>query len=105
MSSSAFLSGDSKARNRTADTRGTGHDSAAARRRNLLCGWLLLRSAETAAKELAAGGLTEADPSFCTGKVATGRFFARTVLPRIAADLVTARNTDAALLNRPNSAF
>lgn len=72
---------------------------------DLLCGWLLLRSAEIAARSLAAGGLTEADASFYTGKVATGRFFTRTVLPRIAADLVVAGHTDGTLLDLPNAAF
>ncbi|WP_345570594.1 acyl-CoA dehydrogenase [Streptomyces plumbiresistens] len=72
---------------------------------DLLCGWLLLRSAETAARALAAGGLTEADVSFYTGKVATGRFFVRAVLPRIAADLIAAEHTDETLLNLPNAAF
>ncbi|MFJ3673523.1 acyl-CoA dehydrogenase [Streptomyces sp. NPDC090106] len=72
---------------------------------DLLCGWLLLRSAEVAAYALMGDGPDDTDVSFYQGKVASGRHFARTVLPCVAADLVAAGYTDDILLSLPNAAF
>ncbi|QZT63094.1 acyl-CoA dehydrogenase [Mycolicibacterium austroafricanum] len=51
---------------------------------DLLLGWLLLHQAETALTALE-GDVSERDRAFYTGKVATAKFFARTVLPRLTA--------------------
>ncbi|MDN4516604.1 acyl-CoA dehydrogenase [Mycolicibacterium austroafricanum] len=51
---------------------------------DLLLGWLLLHQAETALAALE-GDVSERDRAFYTGKVATAKFFARNVLPRLTA--------------------
>ncbi|QZY46553.1 MULTISPECIES: acyl-CoA dehydrogenase [Mycolicibacterium] len=51
---------------------------------DLLLGWLLLQQAETALTALE-GDVSERDRAFYTGKVATAKFFARNVLPRLTA--------------------
>jgi len=53
---------------------------------DLVVGWLLQRQAEVALAALGRGELTDADRAFYTGKVASARFFAREVLPRLASD-------------------
>jgi alkylation response protein AidB-like acyl-CoA dehydrogenase len=75
---------------------------------DLVCGWLLLRSTALAATALngssnASSQLPDAD--FYRGKVATGRWFARTVLPGITADLRSVHLTDPELTKLPHSAF
>ncbi|MBI3214844.1 MAG: acyl-CoA dehydrogenase [Mycobacterium sp.] len=52
---------------------------------DLLVGWLLLWQAETALVALDAGP-TEADVAFYRGKIAAATFFAKSVLPRLAAE-------------------
>jgi hypothetical protein len=47
---------------------------------DLIVGWLLLKRAEVALRKL------EADKDFYAGVVASARFFAREVLPRLASD-------------------
>jgi alkylation response protein AidB-like acyl-CoA dehydrogenase len=47
---------------------------------DLIVGWLLLKRAEVALRKL------EAEPDFYAGVVASARFFAREVLPRLASD-------------------
>jgi hypothetical protein len=46
-----------------------------------------------------------ADAAFYTGKIATARFFAATVLPRLAAERKIAEETTLDLMNLPESAF
>jgi alkylation response protein AidB-like acyl-CoA dehydrogenase len=87
---------------------------------DLVIGWLLLRQAEVAHAALAAGGvpagtttpktttqktITQKDVDFYQGKIAAASFFARTVLPRIAAERAIAEATDNALMDVPESAF
>ena len=72
---------------------------------DLVVGWLLLRQAEVALDALERDGLTEKDRDFYTGKVAAAKFFARQVLPRLAAERAMAEVTDNELMEVPESAF
>jgi alkylation response protein AidB-like acyl-CoA dehydrogenase len=74
---------------------------------DLMVGWLLLRQAEVAQEALASRGdaLSAKDRDFYTGKVAAARFFARTVLPKLAAERAIAEMTDASIMDVPESAF
>ena len=74
---------------------------------DLIVGWLLLRQAEVAQARLdgAGGALTARDRAFYEGKVAAASFFARTVLPRLAAERAIAEGTDNALMDLDESAF
>jgi alkylation response protein AidB-like acyl-CoA dehydrogenase len=71
---------------------------------DLVVGWLLLRGAAVAQDALDAGA-SGADKDFYTGKVAAAQFFARTVLPRLAAERTIAEGIDNALMEVPESAF
>jgi alkylation response protein AidB-like acyl-CoA dehydrogenase len=53
---------------------------------DLVVGWLLQRQAEVALLALARGDVTATDRAFYEGKVASARFFAREVLPRLSSD-------------------
>jgi len=74
---------------------------------DLVVGWLLLREAEVAHESLTSRGdaISAKDRDFYTGKVAAARFFARTVLPRLAAERAIAEGTDASIMDVPESAF
>ena len=71
---------------------------------DLVIGWLLLRQAEVAKTALDAGASGK-DRDFYVGKIAAASFFARTILPRIAAERQVAEATDNALMDVPESAF
>ncbi|WP_116115684.1 acyl-CoA dehydrogenase [Austwickia chelonae] len=71
---------------------------------DVIIAWLLLKQADVASAKLAGGAAGE-DVDFYTGKVAAARFFAQTVLPRIAAERVIAEGTDNRLMDVPESAF
>ncbi|MFC7490287.1 MULTISPECIES: acyl-CoA dehydrogenase [unclassified Knoellia] len=71
---------------------------------DLVVGWLLLRQADVALKALE-GEVSEKDRDFYTGKVAAAQFFARQVLPRLAAERTMAEATDNELMDVPESAF
>ena len=71
---------------------------------DLVVGWLLLRQAEVAAEALK-GQVSASDQAFYTGKVAAASFFARTVLPKIAAERAIAEAMDNALMDVPEDAF
>jgi alkylation response protein AidB-like acyl-CoA dehydrogenase len=71
---------------------------------DLVVGWLLLRQAEVAQKALDAGA-TGKDADFYTGKVAAASFYAKNVLPKIAAERAIAEATDNDLMDVPESAF
>ncbi|KGN31665.1 butyryl-CoA dehydrogenase [Knoellia sinensis KCTC 19936] len=71
---------------------------------DLVVGWLLLRQADVALTALA-GEVSEKDKDFYTGKVAAAQFFARQVLPRLAAERAMAEATDNELMDVPESAF
>jgi alkylation response protein AidB-like acyl-CoA dehydrogenase len=71
---------------------------------DVVCAWLLLRGAEVALTRLA-GELSAADQAFYEGKVASARWFARTVLPKLAAEVQIAEATDLAVMDLPEEAF
>jgi alkylation response protein AidB-like acyl-CoA dehydrogenase len=70
---------------------------------DLVIGWLLLRQAEVALAKLA--GDPGRDRAFYEGKVAAARFFARSVLPRLAAERAMAEATDLDLMELDEAAF
>ncbi|CCH80001.1 putative acyl-CoA dehydrogenase [Nostocoides japonicum T1-X7] len=71
---------------------------------DLLVGWLLLRQAAVAQEALDAGA-TGRDADFYTGKVAAASFYAKNVLPRLAAERAIAEASDNDLMDVPESAF
>ena len=71
---------------------------------DVICAWLLLRGAEVALDRLNAD-LTPAEKSFYEGKVGSGRWFARTVLPKLAAELAIAEGVDLAIMDLDETAF
>jgi alkylation response protein AidB-like acyl-CoA dehydrogenase len=71
---------------------------------DVTCAWLLLRSAEIALDRLN-GDLPESERHFYEGKVAAGRWFAHTVLPRLAAERAIAEATDLAVMDLAEGAF
>ena len=71
---------------------------------DLLIGWLLLEHAEIAFTALA-GDVSERDRSFYQGKVAAANFFARNVLPRLAADRRIIEGVDLAVMDLREEAF
>jgi hypothetical protein len=71
---------------------------------DLICGWLLVRSAEIALEALNRE-LPEAEKHFYEGKVASARWFARTVLPKISAERVIAEGTDNGVMDLAEKAF
>jgi len=71
---------------------------------DVICAWMLLRGAEVALTRLS-GQLSAADKAFYEGKVASARWFARTVLPKLAAEAEIAEATDLAIMDLPEDAF
>ena len=71
---------------------------------DLIIGWLLARQAEVALAKLDEDD-SPADRAFYQGKVAAARFFAATVLPRIAAEREIAEATSLDLMELPEDAF
>ncbi|MBP6995333.1 MAG: acyl-CoA dehydrogenase [Phycicoccus sp.] len=71
---------------------------------DLVVGWLLLRQADVALAALEAGPEGK-NKDFYTGKVAAAQFFARTVLPRLAAERTIAESTDLLIMEVPEAAF
>ncbi len=77
---------------------------------DLVVGWLLQRQAEVALAVLTAEPADTArrgpgDRVFYEGKVAAARFFAREVLPRLAADRAVVEATTLDLMDLPEAAF
>ena len=77
---------------------------------DLVIGWLLLTHAEIALHkldEIAADVLPRlaADHDFYAGKLGAGRFFAATVLPRLAAERIVVEATTLDLMDLPEGAF
>ncbi|HEY6275556.1 MAG TPA: acyl-CoA dehydrogenase [Streptosporangiaceae bacterium] len=75
---------------------------------DLVIGWLLARQAEIALAALDAdgeSGLSDRDRAFYQGKLATARFFAQTVLPRLALDRAQTEETTLDLMELPEEAF
>ncbi len=71
---------------------------------DVACGWLLLRGAEVALNRLN-DQLSPAEQHFYEGKVASARWFARTVLPKLTAEKEIAEGTDLAIMDLPEEAF
>jgi alkylation response protein AidB-like acyl-CoA dehydrogenase len=69
---------------------------------DLLIGWLLARQADIALAALDRG---PTDQDFYLGKIAAARFFAATVLPRLAAERKIAEETSLDLMELPETAF
>jgi hypothetical protein len=75
---------------------------------DLVIGWLLARQAEVALASLdgtEASRLSAADQAFYQGKLATARFFASTVLPRLAIERDIVADTTLDLMELPEAAF
>jgi alkylation response protein AidB-like acyl-CoA dehydrogenase len=72
---------------------------------DLVVGWLLLTHAEVAQARLDELPEDARDRDFYAGKLAAGRFFAATVLPRLAAERKTLEETTLDLMDLPEGAF
>lgn len=70
---------------------------------DIVCSWLLLRQAEVALEKL--GGDAGKDQAFYEGKVAAAQFFARNVLPKVAAERAIAEGVDLELMDLAEEAF
>jgi alkylation response protein AidB-like acyl-CoA dehydrogenase len=70
---------------------------------DLIIGWLLARQAEVAQARLDEG--LAADTAFYEGKIAAARFFAATVLPRLATEREIVEATTLDLMDLPEEAF
>ena len=68
----------------------------------VIIAWLLLRQAEIAVAKLPAAGR---DSDFFTGKVASAKFFVRTVLPHLTAELKIMEAENGAIMEIPEGAF
>jgi hypothetical protein len=71
---------------------------------DIVCAWLMLRQAEVALARLA-GEVSAQDQDFYEGKVAAAQFFARTVLPKVAAERQIAEAVDLSVMDLPETAF
>jgi alkylation response protein AidB-like acyl-CoA dehydrogenase len=71
---------------------------------DVICAWLLLRGAGVALERLNEE-LSPEQKAFYEGKVASGRWFARTVLPKLAAERAIAETTDLAVMDLDEAAF
>jgi hypothetical protein len=72
---------------------------------DLVIGWLLLTHADIALHRLDEIGVGHPDHDFYAGKLSAGRFFAATVLPRLAAERTIAEQTTLDLMELPEGAF
>ncbi len=71
---------------------------------DLIIGWLLARQAEIAQARLDEG-VSGADRAFYEGKIGAARFFAATVLPRLAVERQIAEATTLDLMDLPEESF
>lgn len=69
---------------------------------DIICAWLLLRGAEVALRNMES---KPEDKTFYEGKVAAASFFAKNVLPKIAAEKEIAKSVDLDLMNLDEAAF
>ena len=74
---------------------------------DVVLAWLLLRQAEVALEKLGGdpAALGAKDKAFYEGKVAAAQFFARSLLPRVAAERAIAEAVDLELMDLDESAF
>ncbi len=71
---------------------------------DLLTGWLLLRHAQIALDALDRAA-SDKDRAFYEGKIASARFFAAQVLPRLSMDRAVLDATDDSLMDVPDESF
>jgi alkylation response protein AidB-like acyl-CoA dehydrogenase len=71
---------------------------------DVICAWLLLRGAEVALRRLTTD-LSPSEQRFYEGKVASARWFARTVLPKLSAERSIVEGTDLAVMDLDEAAF
>jgi alkylation response protein AidB-like acyl-CoA dehydrogenase len=71
---------------------------------DVVCAWLLLRQAEVALEKLG-GDVTAADKAFYEGKVAAAQWFARTVLPKVAAERAIVEGADLYVMDLDEAAL
>jgi alkylation response protein AidB-like acyl-CoA dehydrogenase len=72
---------------------------------DLVIGWQLLTHADIALRKLDEIGAGHPDRDFYAGKLSAGRFFAATVLPRLAVERTIAEETTLDLMELPEGAF
>jgi len=72
---------------------------------DLVIGWLLLTHAEIAQGKLDTIAADAPDRDFYAGKLGAGRFFAATVLPRLAVERKLVAETTLDLMDLPEGAF
>ena len=72
---------------------------------DLVIGWLLLTHADIALRRLDQVPADAADHDYYAGKLAAARFFAATVLPRLAAERTIVEETSLDLMDLPEAAF
>jgi alkylation response protein AidB-like acyl-CoA dehydrogenase len=72
---------------------------------DLVIGWLLLTHADIALRQLDQIPAGSADRDYYAGKLAAARFFAATVLPRLAAERTVVEETTLDLMDLPEAAF
>jgi hypothetical protein len=72
---------------------------------DLVIGWQLLIHADIALRRLDEIGAGHPDRDFYAGKLSAGRFFAATVLPRLAVERTIAEETTLDLMELPEGAF
>jgi alkylation response protein AidB-like acyl-CoA dehydrogenase len=72
---------------------------------DLVIGWLLLTHAEIALRELDQVDAGSPDRDFYAGKLAAARFYAATVLPRLAAERKIAEETTLDMMELPEGGF
>ena len=72
---------------------------------DLLCGWLLLRHADIALAALGQEPTAARDRVFYEGKIASARFFASQVLPRLSTERQLVERTDNALMDIAEASF
>ncbi len=75
---------------------------------DLICAWLLLRGAEVALGKLngeLGDELSVKDHAFYEGKIASARWFAQTVLPKLSAERAIAEATDNAVMDLDIASF
>ena len=72
---------------------------------DLVIGWLLLTHADIALRKLDEISVGHPDRDFYAGKLSAGRFFAATVLPRLAVERTIAEETTLDLMELPEGAF
>ena len=69
----------------------------------IIIAWLLLRQADIAAAKLPTA--SGKDKDFYTGKVASAKYFVRTVLPHLRSELKIIESEDGAIMDLPESAY